>query len=300
MTVETAQSGTDLGKLGVWSFIDTMSSREAVQFVRQLESWGYGTLWVPEAVGRDPFSIISFLAAHTEKLVFATGIANIYARDAMAMNAIRNTVAELAPGRFVLGLGVSHAPLVSDMRGHDYKKPVTTMRHYLEGMQQSLYLGAAPEQPAPVLLGALRPKMLALSAELANGAHPYFAPVEHTRQAREVLGSEALLCPEQMVLLETDADKARTIARKQMETYVGLENYRNNLRQFGFDDEDFENNGSDRLVDAIFAWGDLDAIKGRLKQQWDAGANHVCIQTYQSDGEMGPNMELLEMLAPDA
>src|SRR5262245_1978753 len=130
---------TKLGKLGVWAHIDNMIALEAVRFAQQLESWGYSALWIPEAVGRDPFSIISFLAANTDKLIFATGIANIYARDPMAMNAIHKTVSELAPGRFVLGLGVSHAPLVAGIRGHEYRKPVTTMRTYLEAMKNALY-----------------------------------------------------------------------------------------------------------------------------------------------------------------
>ena len=137
-----------LGKLGVWTFLDGMSGAEAAAFARRVEEWGYGALWIPEAVGRDPFSFISFLAANTERLVLATEIANIYARDAMSLNAIRQTLSELYPGRIVLGLGVSHAPLVSDIRGHDYGKPVTTMRNYLEGMDASLFLSPQAAQPA--------------------------------------------------------------------------------------------------------------------------------------------------------
>jgi probable F420-dependent oxidoreductase len=288
---------TALGKLGVWAFIDNMSAAEAVKFARQLEDWGYSALWIPEAVGRDPFSIIAHLAAHTKNLIFATGIANIYARDPMAMNAIHKTLSELAPGRFVLGLGVSHAPLVKDIRGHTYQKPVSTMRSYLDAMQNSLYLGATAPEQAPILLGALRQNMLQLSAEKANGAHPYFVPVAHTAWAREVLGPHALLCPEQMVLLQRNTDEARRIARQHTATYTTLDNYKNNLKQFGFVDADFENNGSDKLVDAIVAWGDEKALMARVQAHWQAGANHVCIQALSDGAERGPDLAALELLA---
>ncbi len=289
---------TKLGKLGVWAFIDNMTATEAVLFAQQLENWGYSALWIPEAVGRDPFSIISFMAANTEKLIFATGIANIYARDPMAMNAIHKTVSELAPGRFVLGLGVSHAPLVKDIRGHEYQKPVSAMRNYLDAMKAAFYMGAMAQEQAPILLGALRQNMLQLSAASADGAHPYFVPVAHTAWARTILGPDTLLCPELMVLLETDADKARRIARSHTTTYTSLDNYKNNLKQFGFAEADFENGGSDNLVDAIVAWGDEQALRNRIQAHWDAGANHVCIQTLTDEVERGPDMALLELLAP--
>lgn len=289
---------THIGKLGVWTFIDEMSGAEAVAFSQQLEQWGYGCLWLPEAVGRDPFTTIAYLASHTEKLVFATGIANIYARDAMSLNAIHKTLSELIPDRFVLGIGVSHAPLVADIRGHDYKKPVTTMRANLEAMENALFLSVAAEQPAPIVLAALRTNMLKLAAEKTTGAHPYFVPPEHTARARETLGDSAWLCPEQMVLRETDATKARAIARQHMATYIDLPNYRNNLLEFDFSSEDFENGGSDKLVDAIVAWGTEDDIRARIQAHWDAGADHVCIQPFRPDGAMGPDLALLEALAP--
>jgi probable F420-dependent oxidoreductase len=289
---------TNLGKLGVWAFIDSMTAPEAVRFAQQVEAWGYSALWIPEAVGRDPFSIISYLAAHTKTLVFATGIANIYARDPMAMNAIHKTVSELAPDRFVLGLGVSHAPLVKDIRGHAYQKPVSTMRAYLQAMQNALYMAPNSPEPAPIVLGALRENMLRLSAEKAAGAHPYFVPPEHTAWARNILGPDALLCPEQMVLRETDAGKARQIARTHTTTYTGLDNYKNNLKQFGFVESDFDNGGSDKLVDAIVAWGDDKALQARVKAHWQAGANHVCVQALTDGVERGPDLAALEMLAP--
>jgi len=288
----------DLGRLGVWTWLDGLSGPETVAFVRRVESLGYGTLWVPEAVGRDPFATLGFLAAQTETLVFATGIANIYARDAMTMRAVHKTLADLSGGRFVLGLGVSHAPLVTGVRGHEYKRPVATMRSYLEAMQSAVYQGHEPAEEAPIVLAALRPRMLGLAAERARGAHPYFVPPEHTARARELLGKGPWLCPEQMVLRETEASRAREVARKNMAVYITLPNYQNNLKWLGFDDSDFQAGGSDRLVDAIVAWGDEKAIQERIQQHWDAGADHVCIQPLRADGETGPDTALLEALAP--
>lgn len=289
---------TEIGRLGVWTWLDGMSAREAAAFAGRIEGLGYSALWIPEAVGRDPFALIGYLAAATKTLVFCTGIANIYARDPMTMKAIHKTIAELAPGRFVLGLGVSHHHLVGKVRGHEYKKPLTTMRTYLDAMDKALYMGRQPAEEAPIVLAALRDKMLGLAAERTRGAHPYLVPPEHTARARKVMGKQAWLCPEQMVLLETDPTKAREIARKNLRDYVRLPNYQNNLRQFGFGDADFENNGSDRLVDAIVAWGDEQTIRNRIQAHHDAGADHVCIQAFRADGGMGPDEKLLEALAP--
>lgn len=287
-----------IGRLGVWTWLDTLSAAEAAVAARRIEDLGYSMLWIPEAVGRDPFALVSFLAPQTARLVFATGIANLYARDAMTMNTLRQTVGDLTNGRFVLGIGVSHAHLVKGVRGHDYGKPVATMRSYLDAMAKGLYMAPkAPSEP-PIVLAALRPKMLALAAEKVQGAHPYFVPPEHTARARELLGPKAWLAPEQMVLRERDASKARAIARASMRVYAGLPNYQNNLRWLGFADADFADGGSDRLVDAIVAWGDDRTIEARVKAHLDAGANHVCIQPLRPDGKPGPDMEALEALAP--
>ena len=289
---------TEIGRLGVWTWLDAFAAPEAAAFAQRIESWGYSALWIPEAVGRDPFALIGFLAANTEQLVLATGIANIYARDAMTLKAIHKTVAELAPDRFVLGLGVSHEHLVSKVRGHEYAKPVTTMRKHLDALDAALYMGTPPKEEAPIVLGALRDKMLGLAAERTRGAHPYFVPPEHTARAREVMGPDAWLCPEQMVLLESDPARAREIARANTKTYLRLPNYQNNLRQFGYDDADFAGGGSDRLVDAIVAWGDEKAIAARIQAHHDAGADHVCIQPFRPDGQPGPDLTILEALAP--
>lgn len=286
-----------LGKLGVWSWLDSVDFNGAIAMAQRVEQLGYSALWVPEAVGRDPFVNLAVIAPHTEKLYLATGIANIYARDAMAMTAARNSLNELTGGRLILGLGVSHPEMVSGFRHHDYGKPVSTMRHYLQEMEQALYAGPPPGGNGLLMLAALRKNMLGLAAEQADGAHPYFVPIEHTARARELLDADKLLAPEQMVLLETDPDKARRIARGYMSTYLGLENYCNNLREFGFEDSDFADGGSDRLVDAIVAWGDEDAIAERIRGHWQAGADHVCIQALRKDGEQGFDMETLEKMA---
>jgi probable F420-dependent oxidoreductase len=294
----TARSAERLGRLGVWTWMDMLPAPKAAALARQVEAWGYSALWFPEAVGRDPFSIISYLTAQTQRLVFATGIANIYARDAMTMRAIQQTVGELSGGRFVLGLGVSHAPMVAGLRGHVYGKPVASMRAYLDAMEKATYVGPAPAQETPVVIAALRPNMLALAAERCAGAHPYNVTPEHTARARAILGKGPTLAPEQMVLRESDPAKARAIARKNLGIYLTLPNYQNNWKWLGFEDADFANGGSDRLIDAVVAWGDEDAIRARIQAHFDAGADHVCIQAFRPDGEPGPDLGLLEALAP--
>jgi probable F420-dependent oxidoreductase len=289
-----------LGRLGVWCLTDALDRGELRELAQNIEAWGYGTLWSPEAVGRDPFALIAYLGAHTERLVFATGIANIYARDPMTMKAIHHTLSELLPKRFALGLGVSHVHLVSKLRGHEYKQPVPAMREYLEAMNKALYMAKAPAELAPVLLAGLRPAMLKLAASEARGAHPYLVPPEHTRRARELLGPSAWLCPEQKVLRETDPERARSVGRAALKVYTRLPNYQRNLRDFGFEDPDFENGASDRLVDALIAWGDDAAIRARIEAHFEAGADHVCIQPLRPDGKPGPDVQALDALKPAA
>lgn len=285
-----------LGKLGVWSHVDHLGAEDVAAFVQRTEDWGYSTFWLPEAVGRDPFSLIGFLAARTQRIIFATGIANIYARDPMLMKAIWKTVSGLAPDRFILGLGVSHSHLVSNQRGHDYGKPVATMRDYLEAMTKALYMGPQPSVDAPIVIGALRDRMLELSATLAQGAHPYNVTPEHTKRARAVMGPKALLLPEQMVLAETQPAKAREIARANLKIYLRLPNYQNNLKQFDFVDADFESGGSDRLIDAIVCWGTPEKIARHIEAHLAAGANQVCIQPFRPDGGPGADEDLLAAL----
>src|SRR3981189_1725728 len=220
----------ELGKLGVWMSMDSMTAREAAAFAKRVEEWGYAALWIPESRGRNALVHSSWLLANTRRLVVATGIANIYARDPMAMANGQRGLNEQSDGRFLLGIGVSHAPTVTGLRGHTYGKPVATMRAYLEAMYAAPYLAPDPPERPLTILAALGPRMMALSGELADGAHPYNVPPEHTAEARRILGPGKLLCPEVWVLLESDAEKARSAARQALGPYMRLDNYVNNWR----------------------------------------------------------------------
>lgn len=287
----------ELGKLGVWYFTDGKPAADAAAFAKQVEAMGYSALWIPETVGRHPFAHAAWLLANTEKLVIGTGIASIYNRDAGAAMAGARTLAEQSGGRFIMGLGVSHAPLVEGVRGHTYGKPYSTMKGYLERLKAAPYQAVPPAEEPPVVIAALGPKMLELAGTAVQGAHPYFTTPEHTKQAREIMGPDPMLCVEQKVVLETDPEKARTLARQVAQIYIGLPNYRNNWLRLGFEESDFENGGSDRFIDATFAWGDIDAIKARVQAHLDAGASHVCVQPVNPNGVFGdPHLEVLEAL----
>lgn len=281
----------DIGKLGVFLFADTLTAPEAADFARKLERWGYGAFWFPEAVGRNSMVMASWLLANTERLVVATGIANIYARDAQATASARLALNEQSDNRFLLGLGVSHAPLVEAMRGHRYHKPLSAMREYLERIEQATYNAPRPEGDSELVLAALGPKMTALAGERADGAHPYNVTPEHTAWAREILGPEKRLYVEQKVLLESDPGRARAIAREALDFYMGLPNYRQNWIRLGFTEKDL-NGPSDRFLDAMVAWGDESAIRARIEEHRQAGADHVCVQP------LGDRDALLERLAP--
>src|SRR4051794_23001353 len=205
-----------LGKLGVWAPMDALTAAEGALFAQKVEEWGYAALWLPESRGRNVLAHSAWLLANTKELIVAPGIANIYARDPMAMANGQRGLNEQSDGRFLLGIGVSHAPTVTGLRGHQYGKPVATMRSYLREMQLAPYLAPDPPEKPLTILAALGPRMLALSAELADGAHPYNVPPEHTAEARKILGSGKLLCPEVWVLLETDPAKARSAARQAL------------------------------------------------------------------------------------
>jgi probable F420-dependent oxidoreductase len=287
-----------IGRLGVWYFTESLSAAQSAEAAQRVESLGYGAFWIPEAIGRHPFAHAAWLLAKTERLVVATGIANIYARDAAATAAAQKTLAEQSGGRFLLGLGVSHRPMVEAVRGHVYASPVATMRAYLDRMAKAPYAAVPPAEPPPTVLAALGPQMLRLAATRTQGAHPYFTTPEHTAKAREIMGPDAWLCVEQKVLLETDAAKARQLARLTAGIYLGLENYRNNWKRLGFGDADFENGGSDRFIDATVAWGDVPALQKRVRAHLDAGASHVCIQPINPSGQPVPDWRVLEALAP--
>ena len=268
-----------LGRVGVWSFaLQRLSASDEVAAMRELERVGYPSVWIPESVGsKEVFAHASILLGGSDRAVVAPGIASIYARDPMAMANGAKAIAEAYPRRFVLGIGVSHAPSVAT-RGGTYGKPLEAMTEYLDTMAAAAYAGPAGGEDVPLLLAALGPKMLALSAERADGAHPYFVPVEHTPMAREALGAAPCLAVEQAAVLSTDPDEARRIARAFARHYLALPNYANNLRRLGWSDEDIANDGSDRLLDAVIAWGDVDAIVARVKAHLDGGADHVCVQ----------------------
>jgi probable F420-dependent oxidoreductase len=287
-----------LGKLGVFCFLEAMRAPETAAFAKRIEDLGYAALWFPEAVGREALSCASWLLSSTKKLVVATGIANVYARDAMTMAAGRNTLAEQSGGRFILGIGVSHQPMVEGLRGHAYTKPLTYMTSYLDAMSRALYVAPLPAEPAPIVIGALHPKMLALAAAKTAGAHPYLVPPEHTAFARETMGKGPWICTEQKVVLSTDAATARAAARTSLAMYLELPNYRRSLKRFGITDDDFAAGGSDRLVDTVVAWGDEKAIDARIRAHIDAGADHVCIQPLNPDGTLAPDWRVLEAFAP--
>jgi probable F420-dependent oxidoreductase len=291
-----AQSTVKLGSIGIWTrqFEDHPAAK-VQEAARELEELGYGAIWFGEAVGRDALTHAGLLLAGTRRIVIATGIANIYARDPLAMSSGQKTLAEAYPDRFVLGLGVSHAHLVEGLRGHKYEKPVARMRDYLDGMDRAPYRSVAPPSKPVRVLAALRPKMLELAAQRADGAHPYNTNPEHTARARRILGPGKYLCPEQAVVLETDPAKARKIARDFLEFYVKAPNYSNNFLWLGFDESDFQNGCSDRLIDAIIAWGDLNAIRNRIREHHAAGADHVCIQVLTADPHALPLAEWREL-----
>jgi probable F420-dependent oxidoreductase len=291
-----AQTSIQLGPIGIWTRqLEDHPAAKAQETARELEELGYGALWFGEAAGREALSNAGLLLAATKRITIATGIANIYARDAVAMAAGQKTLAEAYPNRFLLGLGVSHIPLVEQLRGHRYEKPVATMRAYLDRMDKAPYSSIPPPSKPPRILAALGPKMLQLSGEHADGAHPYNTNPEHTAEAREILGPKPYLCPEQAVVLETVPDRAREIGRAFLGLYLTLPNYTDNFLRLGFDEGDFKDGGSNRLIDAIIAWGDLDAIQNRIRAHHSAGAGHVCIQVLTANPKVLPLGEWREL-----
>jgi len=279
-------SSIEPGAIGIWTAqLDYQPAAKTSEAAAELEQLGFGAIWFPESVGREALTHSALLLGASRRIVIATGIANIYARDAVTMAAAQKTLAEAYPGRFVLGLGVSYIPLVEQIRGHSYGPPVTSMRAYLDGMDRAPYRAVPPSMKPIRVLAALGPKMLKLAADRADGAHSYFVSPEHTAHAREVLGKARLLAVEQAIVLETDAGKAREIARAHTSRYLALPNYVNNLQRLGFGDADLAGNGSNRLVDAIVAWGDIRTVIDRVRHHQSAGADHVCIQVLPPDSQ---------------
>ena len=288
----------ELGRLGVWYFTDGMSATDAADTVQRIEKLGYSALWIPETVGRNPFVHASWLLANTETLILATGIANVYHREPGVTLAAQNTLAEQSEDRFLLGLGVSHKPLVEGLRGLEYGPPVATMRRYLEKMAASPYMARPPTTQPQTVIAALGPKMLELARERTSGAHPYFSSPAHTKMARDILGPDRMLCVEQKVILTDDKEKALTAARATAGTYQQLPNYQNNWLRMGLSRADFEGEATEKFVNETFAWGSAAAINERLQEHFEAGASHVCIQPVNPNGvQAGLHWEALEQLA---
>ncbi len=303
----------ELGKLAIWTSVEGLELTPAIETAQRIEGLGYSALWHPMAMRRDLFVIAATLLAHTKNLILGTGIIPTFERVPAVMAAGQRSLDELSGGRFLLGLGVSHAPIVEGMHGLVYGPPLATMRDYLDRMDRgpdfAALLGgprdlAAAAAPAvqtgpPRVLAALGPKMLALSRDRAQGAHPYFMPAEHTRDAREILGPGVWLCPEVKVVLETDPSKARDAARAAGAVNISLENYRKTWRRYGFKDEDFANGGSDRLIDGLIGWGTPAQIERFVRAHLDAGATQVCVQFVNPKGQnAGLDWEAVEALAP--
>jgi probable F420-dependent oxidoreductase len=284
-----------LGPVGVW----LAAAHAAIDFERQaarrIEALGYGSIWTPEGLaGKEAFAHQSLLLAATERIVTGTGIANVWARHPATMQGGAATLGAAIYGRFVLGIGISHAPMVEGS-GQAYEKPLDRMAHYLDGMDAAAADAPATETPVARVLAALRPRMLAMARDRADGAHPFFVPPSHTRIARDVLGPDKLLIPEQAVVLNTDPDQGRRIAREHTQLLLQFPNYINNLRHLGYGDDDLCGGGSDRLVDAIVAWGDDATIAKRVREHLDAGADHVVLQPL---GDLDEALRQLENLAP--
>jgi probable F420-dependent oxidoreductase len=276
----------DIGPVGLWTgLLDAHPSSRVKELAVELEEMGWPCLWRPETAGRDALVSCAQLLDATTRLKVATGIAQMHARHPVTTRTAQRTLHESSGGRFLLGLGVSHGPFIEGVRKMDYSTPYSDMVDYLAAMAEAPFMAvAAPDEP-PTVLAALGPKMLRLAASAAQGAHPYFTPVEHTAFARETMGPDALLAPEQMVVLETDRTVATEIARKHMSRYLTLPNYTNNLRRFGFDDDDIAG-PSERLIDAIVVRGTTDDVVARVREHHDAGADHVCIQVLTSGTEL--------------
>jgi probable F420-dependent oxidoreductase len=287
------------GRLGIFS--GSLASQPAAvqrEVAQEMEKLGFGTLWYGEGVAREVFAQGAIFLAATSRLVVASGIANIWARDPMAMAAGGRAIAEAWPERFILGLGVSHAPMVG-ARGHHYARPVTAMREYLDRMGRAPWRG--PEAPLPpIILAALGPRMVGLAAERMAGAYPYFTTTAHIKQVREQLGPEPFLAADLPVVLVDDRQEARTVAGPHTRLYLGTENYRNNLTRLGWGPADLEPPGSDRLFDAIVAWGDLAQVRERVQGLFTAGADQVVLNLITRDRSIPYVPELRALAALNA
>jgi probable F420-dependent oxidoreductase len=285
-----------IGKSGVWFSTNALDKAQLVDLAQGVERLNYDVLWYPESLGYESLSLGGFLLGRTERLCLGSGIANIYGRDAVAAMAGHDTLNSLYGDRFILGLGVSHIPLVETRRGHAYGKPVATMRAYLDSMEAADLAITAPARN--VVLAALGPNMLALARDKAAGALPYNVTPNHTAEAKKILGPDAWLCVEQKICLTSDPTAARDIAAANMARYMAMPNYRNNWLRLGFTEDELSGRGSDRFLDAMVAWGSEADIRSRLDAHVAAGAIHVCIQPLDPSGAATPDWNALEAFAP--
>jgi probable F420-dependent oxidoreductase len=293
----------DLGRLGVWGHLDSMAIEDARAYARRADELGFGTLWVPETVGREPFSLLGLLAGETSQMRLGTSIVSVWGHDAQTTRMAALTLQEATGGRFVLGLGVSHPHLAQRLRGHEYDRPLTRMREYLAAYRSAVYKGPMPEgwSEPPVLLAALRERMLTLAATDADGAFPYLVGPQRVAWMRSVLdatvqGTRPVLAVSMPAVLKTDATAARAAARGYLAPYLRTPAYQAGWEAQGFGPADWEKPGSDALVDAMVAWGDAEALHGRIAQYVAAGADHVAVIPLAADGTT-ENLDLLEALA---
>ena len=276
------------GTLGLWTMtLDALAPRKSAEIAAEIESLGYRALWIPEAWGREAFTNASLLLSSTSSLVVATGIANIWGRDAVTAANGAKTLTAAFDDRFVLGLGVSHEPLVQRLRGHEYAAPLSVMEEFLLAMDKAPMFAEEGATRVARVLAALGPKMLGLAATLTDGAHPYLVTPEHTRRARAILGDK-FLGVEQSVVLGQSREEFLRRAHEHLAFYTGLVNYQNSWRRLGFGDEDFVRGGSDRLCDAIVVHGDEEAVHASVQAHHDAGADHVCLQVLGHDRQALP------------
>jgi probable F420-dependent oxidoreductase len=281
----------ELGRLGVWISTDRLDAAQLKALLKTVEGHGYSAFWYPESRGYESMALGGFLLANSTKLVIGSSIANIYARDAFTAKRGLATLNALHGGRFILGLGVSHVPMVEGLRGHSYDKPIPAMRGYLDGMAK------AGAEDLPVVLAALGPKMLELAAARTRGAVPYNVTPEHTALAAKILGPGKILAVEQKVCVEADKAKARALGRKELARYMTLTNYVNNWLRLGFTEAELKDGGSDRFIDAMVLSGDAATVKAGLRAHFTAGATHVCIQPVHADGDVAARDAMLAALA---
>ncbi len=284
-------------KFGILGFFDVLRGKEVGPFARKVEQLGYDTLWVPEIMGREIFSLSTYVLSQTERLLVGTGVAIAYTYEPIAAMGAARALSELFDNRFILGLGVSNKAY-NARRGIAYDKPMAFMREYLAKMKAAPYNAPKPEHEPPIVLAAMMPKMLQLAATETQGTLTYFTTTEQVEGYRQALGPKPWLGAVQLVMLERDPTKARAAARRYMKIYMDIGHYLHRLRRLGFSEEDFTHGGSDRLVDAIVSWGSETQIHDRIVAQYNAGANHVCLVPLRSDGGLGADERALQALAP--